>query len=59
VLAGDLVAHQLDELVLAAHVPVERHGPGTKRVRDAAHGEGVQALLVGDGDRSPDDLLAR
>src|SRR4029450_1252364 len=58
VLAGDLVAHQLDELVLATHPPVERHGPGAGRVGDAAHGEGVQALVVGDGDRGPDDLLA-
>jgi hypothetical protein len=58
VLAGDLVAHQLDELVLAAHVPVERHGAGAERVGDAAHGEGVQALVVGDGDRGPHDLLA-
>src|SRR5512132_1641633 len=59
VLAGDLVAHQLDELVLAAHVPVQRHRAGTERFGDAAHGEGVQPVAVGDGDRGPHDLLAR
>ena len=50
VLARELVAHELDQVVLGRHVVVQRHGGDAQRAGDPAHGEGVRALRVGDPD---------
>jgi len=50
VLARELVAHELDQVVLGRYVVVQRHGGDAKRAGDPAHGECVRALRVGDPD---------
>ncbi len=50
-LADDEVHHPADEVVLVGHVLVERHRHHVERLRQAAHGEGVQARLAGECDR--------
>jgi hypothetical protein len=46
-LADDLVEQQVQQVLLAGHVAVERHRAGTQLGADAPHGELVQALGVG------------
>ena len=49
---------QRQQLVLGAHVVVERHRAGVELGGDAAHRHGVEALGVGDADRRGGDLVA-
>ena len=57
--AHDLVAHEVEELVLAVDVVVEAHRPEPELGGDAPHRHGVEALGVGDGDGGLGDVVAR
>ena len=57
VLAHRRVEHQVDELGLARHVGVERHGADTEPLGDAPHGQLRQSLRVGDPDRRAHHLF--
>ena len=58
----DLAHHRVDDereqLVLRAHVVVERHRAGVELGRDAAHRHRAEPFGVGDADRGGRDLLA-
>jgi hypothetical protein len=59
-LAGhDAVAHQVQQLVLAAHVVVQAHRPEPELGGDASHRDGIKAVGVGHGDGRLGDVLAR
>ena len=52
------VIHGSNQVVLRLHVVVEAHRPHAKFLRDATHGYGLEALLVGEGERDSRYLLA-
>ena len=58
----DLAHHRVDDqreqLVLGAHVVVQRHRPRVELDRDPAHRHRVEALGVGDAHRGRGDLVA-
>src|ERR1700735_1768984 len=49
------VPHQLEELVLAADMSVQRHRGEAELVRDARHRDCAETLGVGDSDSGFDD----
>src|SRR5262249_13581437 len=51
--AEDRVAHEVEQLVLAADVVVQAHRPQPELAGDTAHGDRVDPLGVGDRDRPP------
>jgi hypothetical protein len=58
-LADHAVQQQVQELVLARHVPVEGGRAGVELGREAAHRQRVEPLAVEHRQRGLDDLLAR
>lgn len=55
-LGRDRVRHEVQQLVPAPHVAVERGGPRTQPLRERAHRHGGQALRVGEGEGGRRDL---
>ena len=51
------VLHRQQELVLAGHVPVERHGGEAEPLGDALHGDRAEPVLVGQLHSARDDAL--
>ena len=56
-LGRDRVGHELDELVLVAHVVVERHRSHAQVRGDTAHRDRLEPVLVGDPQRRLDDRV--
>jgi len=56
-LGRDRVGHELDELVLVAHVVVERHRSHAQIGGDPAHRDRVEPVLVGDPQRGLHDRV--
>ena len=57
-LADRPLEHQVDELVLVAHVPVQRCRARPELLRQAPHGKRIEAFAVQHGERGVDDRLA-
>ena len=57
-LADDAIGHEIEQVVLAFHVPVDRRRPGVQLRPQVAHGERVRPVLVEDADRGVNDLVA-
>jgi hypothetical protein len=57
-LARDRVSHEVEQILLAGNMPVERHRSRPKPGCDPAHGERLMPLGVSDLYRRPHDLLA-
>ncbi len=53
----DRFGHQPDELLFAGNVVIKGHRPDIHRGRDAAHGQGGEALGVGHRDGGGDDRV--
>src|SRR5215218_61929 len=58
-LAHHLVEHEVEQVVLRRHVVVDRHRPDAEAGGDVPHRDGLEARVVGDGQRRRDDLVAR
>lgn len=56
--AEERVVHDGDEVVFGLDVVVEAHGADVELLRDAAHGDGVEAFFVGDLERDGGDGFA-
>ena len=55
--AVDRVHHQLEQLVAPGDVAVEGRRSGIQIGRETAHGQGLEAVTVGERDRSVDDAI--
>jgi hypothetical protein len=51
------VVQQIEQLILGLDVAVQAHRARAERGCDPAHGDGIEALGVGDAERSRGDLL--
>jgi hypothetical protein len=56
---GEAIDHEVEQLLLAGHMRVQRRGTGAERVGHAAHVEAVVAVLVEDDEGRLDDRVAR
>jgi hypothetical protein len=58
-LAPRRVKHEFMQVALAPHMPVQGRGADAEAAGDPAYGRGLQAALVGQLHRGPDDLISR
>ena len=54
---GDTIDDEIEDLLLAADVRVDRHRRDTQLAGETAHGEGVEALAIDDRDGASHDRL--